>query len=147
MDRAAKDPASPIEFDARLNEFNLVHGPCRMRIYHCWFCGGKAPESLRGTLFARISTEERDRLFALIGEVVTVSALIERFGKPDSDSARGVVIEKPERDGQAPTAEARRVLVYSRLSEVADVRAEVYPDDRVGFSLQGKYIGSRDGAA
>jgi hypothetical protein len=147
LDRAARDPELPVEFDAKLNEFNLVHGPGRMRIYHCWYCGGKAPESLRGTLFARISGDEGDRLFTLMAEASTLTELIERFGEPDRDSARGVVVETPERDGQAPTVEARRVLVYTKLSEVADVHVEVYPDDRVAILLQGKYIGPRNGVA
>jgi hypothetical protein len=146
LDRAAKDPDLPIEFDAGLNEFTLVHGLGRMRIYHCWFCGGKVPESLRGTLFAQIPNQERDRLFALVTGVTTVSDLIARLGEPDRDSAQGLVIEVPEHDGQAPTVKARRLLVYSKLSEVAYVQAEVYPEDSVAISLQGKYIGPWVGA-
>jgi hypothetical protein len=98
-------------------------------------------------LFARIPSEERERLFALLEGVTTVGDLVERLGKPNSDSAQGVVVETPEREGKAPTIEARRVLVYSKLSEVADVYAEVYPNDRVALALQGKYMGRRDGAA
>jgi hypothetical protein len=147
LDSAAKDPELPIEFDARLNEFNLVQGLRRMRIYYCWFCGGRAPESLRGTLFARIPSKERDRLFALMKGLNTVAGLIARCGEPDSDSARGVFIEVPERDGNAATIKSRRLLVYSKLSEVADVHAYVYPDDRVEIVLRGKYIGPRDSAA
>jgi hypothetical protein len=147
LDRAAKDPDLPIEFDARLNEFHLVHGRGRRLLYHCWSCGGKAPESLRDTLFARISREEQHRLLALVADVTTVSDLIARLGKPDSDSSRGVVIEMPEQDGKAPTVEARRVLVYANLSEVAYLSAEVNADDRVAISLQGKSIGPRAGAA
>jgi hypothetical protein len=147
LDRAAKDPELPIEFDARLNEFHLVYGRGRRLLDHCWSCGGKAPESLRGTLFARISRQEQDRLLALVPDVTTVSELIARLGPPDSDSSQGVVLESPEQDGKAPTAEARRLLVHANLSEVAYLSAEVNADDRVAISLQGKYIGPRDGAA
>jgi hypothetical protein len=147
LDRAAKDPDVPIEFDARLNEFHPVHARGRRLIYHCLWCGGKAPESLRGTLFAQISAQEQNRLLALVADVTTAADLIERLGKPDSDSSQGVVIEVPKHDGKAPTVEARRLLVYTNLSDVAYLSAEVRADGRVAISLVGKQISPRVGGS
>jgi hypothetical protein len=147
MESAARNPDLPIGFNSSLNEFNFVYGAGKMRIYHCPFCGGKAPESLRGALFAQIPRQEQQRLFALTEKFKTVADVVGSLGQPDRDSARGIVVGAPERDGQAPKLTAHRVLVYSKLSEVADVHAEVYPEDRVAISLHGKHIGPPDGAA
>src|SRR5262245_4848327 len=73
---AANDPDSPIAFDAELNEYNFQYpspcggGACEgdkalLRIYHCPFCGGAAPQSKRDLLFTVISAEEQRRLLRL----------------------------------------------------------------------------------
>jgi hypothetical protein len=57
LERHAGEPDSPIRFDAQMNEYHFVYpgsmgGEARMNIYHCPFCGGRAPKSRRGDLFA-----------------------------------------------------------------------------------------------
>ena len=58
LQREADDVASPIVFDATMNEYHFEYpSPCangacdaakaRMVIYHCPFCGGLAPPSKR----------------------------------------------------------------------------------------------------
>jgi hypothetical protein len=46
LGRAARNPQLPVEFDAELNEFNIVHAYGKLRIHHCFFCGGRLPESV-----------------------------------------------------------------------------------------------------
>ena len=69
LERQADDPASPIVFDARLNEYHFEYpSPCaggdcptakaEMMIYHCPFCGGAAPVSKRASLFTAFTPEE-----------------------------------------------------------------------------------------
>ena len=54
LERQADDPDSPIEFDARMNEYHFEYpSPCadgtcdaakaQMMIYHCPFCDGEYP--------------------------------------------------------------------------------------------------------
>ena len=126
-----------------LNEFHIVHsnGGGHMMIRHCFFCGGKAPESRRGTLFARVPSEEARRLAGLTQPLETVGAVLSALGKPDRDSEAGAMITTPEKDGQAEETRAYRTLVYGGLSEIADVHVTVYPLDRVAFSFRGKYLG------
>src|SRR5207248_1969058 len=81
LERAAHDPDNPIQFDHELNEYNLRtprgHSP---RIYHCPFCAGRAPESLRAQLWATVPPEESDRLRELIKDIRTESDAIRTFG-------------------------------------------------------------------
>src|ERR1041384_3533822 len=109
---AAREPALPIEFDPRLNEFNFLYATGKMRIYHCPFCGGKAPESLRRNLFVQIPRAEADRLFRLTDGLKTVAEVLEALGPPDRDSPRGVVVSEPDSADQPPRTVARRTLVY-----------------------------------
>jgi hypothetical protein len=45
-------PASPVRFDAEMNEFHFAYagakGDAYIVLYHCLFCGGAMPKSLRG---------------------------------------------------------------------------------------------------
>jgi hypothetical protein len=143
LDRAAKDPDLPFEFDARLNEFNLVHGLGRMRIYHCWFCGGKAPESLRAALFSQVSREEYQRLFRIADACKNVSDVIAFLGPPDRDVPMGSQSGKREAEGQPPQMAAYRHLTYAKLSDSADLNFDLHPDGRVAsYSVSGKYVGT-----
>jgi hypothetical protein len=51
-------------------------------------CGGAAPKSTRGELFALVTQEEADRLDALTADIKTVEA-IRVLGQPDDDMPRG----------------------------------------------------------
>jgi hypothetical protein len=147
LDRAAKDPTLPIEFDAELNEFHVVCAQGFMMIYHCPLCGGKAPESLRRDLFQRIPDGEAKRLLGLNRNFKNADEVISALGPPDADQPLGGMEMHPESDGRPPWVTAHRVLVYTHLSEVADLYVSVYPSGGVGFGLQGKYGGlpERDG--
>jgi hypothetical protein len=141
LQRMAENPNIPVEFDDTTHEFNIVCEVGTFAIYHCPFCGGKAPESKRASFFTHISSEEQVRLRRLTAPLKTLSQVLEAFGQPDEDHEFGTGFEWPEREGRPPVAEWRRALVYKGLSDTADVRVTTYPDDRVGFAYLGKYIG------
>ena len=67
LERAGLDPESPIDFDTRTNEYQFKYmvaggkGEGSLIIYHCPFCGGAAPESLRDALFETVTVSERQR--------------------------------------------------------------------------------------
>ena len=146
LEREAGHPDSPIRFDAEKNEYHFIHstsegGEARMLIYHCPFCGGRAPKSKRGNLFARLTNKETRRLTDLTKDLHTLEQVLTALGQPDRDSPVGMTIVAPERSGKPETTQNFRTLVYSKLSETAEVHITVYPTDRVAIMFQGKYVG------
>lgn len=87
FDNAVNNPDFPVVFDERMNEYHLVghDGRAHALFYHCPFCGGKAPKSLRGTFFARIPLEETYRLQQLTECFKTEEEVVSRFGSPDHE--------------------------------------------------------------
>ncbi|TAK19469.1 MAG: hypothetical protein EPO40_33155 [Myxococcaceae bacterium] len=149
LSHAADDPRSPIVFDPKLNEYNFEYpslrsdeaGKAYLRIYHCPFCGGAAPESKRDQLFAVISPEEKRRLNQLLSGIKSVEDAFSVLGTPDHDDPHGLTAQRPEREGSAPTRQSYRSLTYSQLSDTADVILTDYRADGVHIALQGKYVG------
>jgi hypothetical protein len=144
---AADDPDIPIEFDPGLNEFHIMHRSPGgyMPVYFCPFCGGRAPKSQRDRLFARVSDQEQARLFALTSELTSLPAVLAALGPPNHDDPKGLTTQDRDTEERAGLIRAFRTLVYTNLSETADVHVVVKSDGRVWFDLQGKYIGSPRG--
>ena len=144
LQRAATDPEHPVKFDHRLNEFNIVKGERRIRIYHCPFCGGKTPESLAATFFAHVSTDEQERLLQLVAALEFAAHIFTKLGQPDRDDPVGAVTGMPVPVGHQVTQfSSFRVLTYSKLSPVADLLVHLHPDGRVAtFRVMAKYIGN-----
>ncbi len=141
LERAADDPKCPVEFDAGLNEYHLVLGPKNFRmIYYCPFCGGRAPKSRRDRLFHTLTDKERQRLVSLTKDMRTLQDVTAAFGEPDIKQPVGMVITKPEREGKPETTQSYPVIIYEKLSDIADVHVAIYPTDRVGISFQGKAV-------
>ena len=145
LENAADEPNSPIVFDRELNEYNIeTRDGGTLRIYHCFFCGGAAPRSKRGSLFATITQNEQDRLRDLTSGFATLADVIRKFGKPDEDMDTGLVSKWPAKRGKPPTIKSYRVLRYYDLSKTAQVEFVDYgPETGVRATLQGKYIGKR----
>jgi hypothetical protein len=152
LERAADDPRSPITYDPELDEYNFEYpSPCAdaacgagkasLRIYHCPFCGGAAPPSKRGLLFAVVAPAEERRLYKLLGGIKTLDEALQTFGPPDDDNPYGLTERGPEREATGPTVESFRTLRYSGLSESADVHIAESRTGGVHFWLQGKYLG------
>jgi len=147
FERAAKDPDVPVIFDETTNEFHLVHlnGGGRSLFYHCPFCGGRAPESLRGTLFADVSIEEIARLYAYTESILTEENIRSTHGEPDyvfpisgTSTSKGSDTEAPE------TIVGGRCLVYNNLSDTAEVRVKIDRYGNLKFTFAGKYIGPKE---
>jgi len=141
----ANHPDSPIRFDPKLNEYHFIHrtstsGEAKMMIYHCPFCGGRAPKSRRSELFHRLTHAEQRRLCELTKDMRTLQDVTAAFGKPDTKQPIGMVITMPEKDGKPESTESYPIMIYKKLSDTADVHVIVYPADRVGISFQGKAV-------
>jgi hypothetical protein len=148
LQNAANNPDLPIVFDAKLNEFHFVFnangGEGFFNLYHCFFCGGKAPESKRHLLFATISEAESFRLRELTNSLKTLDDVLASLGKPDQDREDGIMIMLPETEDTPSKEQWYRSLIYENLSDVADIRVTVYPNERVGIGFMGKYIGDKE---
>jgi len=142
LEDAANDPCVPIVFDHDLNEYHIVRSGelgGRAIIYHCPFCGGRAPKSARGSKFHTVTTEETMRLQQLTRDAKTVRDVIKALGPPDMDLDAGQGITTAMQRDEPPRTEYFRVLRYNGLSDTAIVDAIVYPDDRVHFSYMAKH--------
>lgn len=142
LERAAHDQHCPVEFDPKLNEYNLkTTNGGSMRIYHCPFCSGRAPESLRSQMFAVVSPEETIRLHLLTKGITNEAELRATLGEPTHTFEPGVVSVDAEVDGHAPEIRTAKSLRYDQHSETATISANVARDGRVRISFSGKYIG------
>ncbi len=151
LERAAIDPESPIEFDTVTNEYQFKFqgpggkGKGSLIIYHCPFCGGAAPESLRSALFETVTSSERERLDILCKDIYTLDDAINILGRPDQDDPKGVIVQSPEKDGNPPSTRSYRTLTYENLSKTVAVHITDYLKDRVFVEYQGKCIESKSG--
>jgi hypothetical protein len=148
LQEAADDPENPIVFDKQTEEFqfqytrgNGVESESGMLlIFHCPFCGGSAPRSIRDLLFARTPNDEVERISELLTPIQTLSDAVRDLGPPDSDShgiARG-----RETDDHPSSVERIRQIGYQSISEVAEVCFQVLPNDSVHWQLFGKPLGA-----
>jgi len=141
LEHASKEPDHTIRWDERLNEYYIVHGKSgRLMVYYCPFCGGSTPKSRRSLLFHTLTDAERQRLCNLTKDVRTVQEVIGAFGEPDIRHPVGWVSTTPERDGKPETTKSYPVMIYKKLSDIADVHITIYPTDRVGIRFQGKGV-------
>lgn len=142
LERAAHDPHCPVEFDPELNEYNLkTTDGGSMRIYHCPFCSGRAPESLRSRMFSEVTATEASRLHLLTKDITTETELRAVLGDPTRTFEPGVTTTEAEVEGQAPVAHTAKTLHYKQHSETTTITATVSRDGRVRISFRGKYVG------
>ena len=147
LERAAENPDSLVVFDTMTNEYHIVdtvHGRSELVVYYCFFCGGKAPISKRGELFARVSPDEKARLVSLCKDIRTFDDAMRVFGPPDQDMPSGLMLEVVNESGSSEST-FHRVIVYTGLSDAADVRFTHTLGDQVSTSFQGKYLGEKVG--
>jgi hypothetical protein len=142
LERAAHDPTCPIEFDPELNEYNLkTSDGGSMRIYHCPFCAGRAPESLRALMFATVSCEETFRLHQLTKKFKTEDDVLTCLGPPTHVFDPGIASTTPD-DGDKPgEIRACKSLRYDNHSETATINVNVGRHGQVSISFSGKYLG------
>lgn len=144
FENAVRDPEIPVVFDELMKEYHLVThgGGGHALFYHCPFCGGRAPRSLRGTFFAKIPDKETYRLHSLTKKFKTEEEVISTFGPPDHEFEIGSGMTTPGSDTEPREhfLNGRR-LVYKGLSDTADVNVRIDRYGKLKFSFSEKYIG------
>lgn len=122
LDLFAKDPKKPIKFDKDRNEYFFSFPNCgRLTIRHCFFCGGKAPESLRSSLFVIVPQEEKYRLHELTKNINTLKEAVKVLGKPSFETLQMETDIKPRKKDNPEKTQSFKSLVYNHLSKTADV--------------------------
>jgi hypothetical protein len=145
--RAADDPANPIIFDEQTSEYQFTYqepdceGRSMLVIYYCPFCGGAAPPPRRHLLFAAIPRDEEQRLAELLRPIETIQQALDTFGPPQMDSYSTIRDLHRDEPDHPPTVQRRPSLLYTALSDVADVRITERPDGRTSWTLSGKCLG------
>lgn len=141
----------PIVFDSRMNEYHLTHVGRGKKgyslIYHCPWCGGRAPYSKRATFFAVITSSEMTRLQKLTAGLKSLDDAKRRFGRPSRDRAQGMGIITPGSARKPSQAISYRTLTFTRLSKTADVLVVDYGPKGIGVTFQGKYLSKKTCAA
>jgi hypothetical protein len=146
FDRAAKDDSIPVVFNEMMNEYHLQHtnGRGHSLFYHCPFCGGKAPDSLRGTYWTEVSHEESYRLQQLTKDIKTPDELFAVLGTPDQDFEIGGSCTSPGSEEEPPEMVlGPRRVVYEGLSDTVNVHVTIDRYGRLKFSYRGRYIGPK----
>jgi hypothetical protein len=80
------------------------------------------------------------RLSKLTKDFHTLDDVIAALGEPDIDQPTGMIVTTPERDGKPGTTKAYRMMIYTRLSDVAEVHVLVYAKDNLAIHFQGKEV-------
>ena len=142
LEHAAHNPNVPIEFDAESHEYRLktLNGSS-MPLYHCPFCSGRAPESLRHQMFADVSPEESERLQHLIKHIKTEGDAVRVLGEPTRVLEPGGGHTEREKDDTPGYIHLYRTLRYEAVSDTAVVDIHVDQNGRVFISLFGQYLG------
>jgi len=136
LERLSKEPKVPVVYDPELNEYLIqtADGLNKVKMHHCFFCGGWLPKSRRDELFMHITDEERTRLWAVLKDIRTLPDLLTALGPPDRDDPMGIAEGRRADDGGDRTTYYRR-LTYCGLSPTAEVHAVLHLDDRVQYSF------------
>ena len=146
LERAADNPDLPIVFDTETNEYHIVketeRGAAQLIVRYCFSCGGKAPISKRGELFAWVSQEEKARLMTLCNDIRTFDDATRAFGQPEHDFPIGETAETMNDAGRSEWT-AHRAIVYTNLSDAADVRFTQVLGDQISVRFFGKHLGEK----
>ncbi len=82
-ERWSNDPHYPIEFDVQMNEYHLVRDGARAIMRFCFWCGGRLPESKRGTFFTTPHDVEMAEVTALLQDAKSHEDVLAVLGPPD----------------------------------------------------------------
>ncbi len=135
IERFAKYPENPIKYDRETKEYYFSYSGGRLVIRHCFFCGGKAPASLRSSLFAVIPEKEKTRLHELTKNIKSLKDATKVLGKPSFESCVMDTDITPRKKEKAEETQSFKSFVYNNLSETADIMITDYrtQDVKVAF--------------
>lgn len=77
------DSHFPVEFDEEMNEYYLVRDGARAVMRYCFWCGGRLPESTRGTFFTTPDQDEMNEIHSLLTNARALEDVFRILGPPD----------------------------------------------------------------
>jgi hypothetical protein len=142
-DRWVVDPHFPVEFDEEMNEYHVVHKGARAQMRYCFWCGGRLPESKRGTFFTTPDMAEMAEVEALLKGAKSHEDVVRILGPPDEvhdlggftkDKATGGVVARWDQHYR-----------YSTRWKTVVLHVPVLLEGRFYYSIHGHYLGGRQG--
>ena len=128
----------PVRFEPSTNEYYFkAVGGMEYRIYHCFLCGGAAPQALPRSDYAIITADEEARINSLMESVKSLQDAKAKLGEPDMQDVDARIYK--DADGKQTTERLRRII-YQRLSPLADLWITENLDRTIDYSLQSKRI-------
>lgn len=138
----ASDANCPIELNDALNEYNIVSRDevVRYRLYNCFHCGGRLPDSHRNGLFTEPSEAERHKVEELATQATSLNDLWSTLGKPD----KTIKLEEKE-EGQDSTNEIPYVrhYLFSKIWKTLELTVRERQDGSFDLAFTGKLKPSR----
>jgi hypothetical protein len=114
-DRSAKNPALPVVFDEEMNEYHIAYGPERrghLIIRYCPWCGGKLPESRRGSFFTEPDPAEVSEVKHLMSDVRDIPTMLRVLGEPDETYEWSPADDEAVRFCSDESARCKRQFTY-----------------------------------
>ncbi len=134
-DRFAVDAAYPVKFDAELNEYDLVGDGRIARMYYCFSCGGRLPESKSSKYFTVPDEADQAEVSRIIAGIKTIDELRRTLGEPD-DTFDGATF---------PGVDWKRTFRYSTKWKSLSLDAQEMPDGTVRIIYSGRFVGPQIG--
>jgi hypothetical protein len=132
-DRFAIDPAYPVKFDGEMNEYNVVGDGRIARMYYCFSCGGRLPESKPSKYFTVPDEADQAEVRTIIAGIKSIDDLRRTLGEPDDTF-----------DGAAfPCVEWKRTYRYSTRWKSLFLDAQEMPDATIRIVYGGRFIGGQ----
>ncbi len=140
-DRWVVDPHFPVEFDEKMNEYQLVHEGARAVMHYCFWCGGRLPESKRGSFFTTPDAAEVAEVESLLRGAKSHEDVLHILGPPDEirDMAGG----ESDMKGRI-LARWEQHYRYSTRWKTLVLQVPVILEGRFRYSIHGHYLGGAE---
>lgn len=139
-----EDPLYPIEFDEQTGEYQIVHNGVRIFMEYCFKCGGRLPESKRGSLFTTPDENEKAEIADLLRGVRSIDDVVRILGAADEthEGQLGAVGDAtatamPRKGRVIPW---RQQLDYRERWRSLTLIVHEHPDGSVSYMVGGKHI-------
>jgi hypothetical protein len=137
-ERWVRDPHFPVEFDEQMNEYHLVRDGARALMRYCFWCGGRLPESRRGSCFTTPSAAEMAEVKGLLDGAKTHEDVLRILGPPDEfrDMGGGVI----DKTSGAVLSRWDQHYAYTKRWKTLVVYVPITLEGRFGYSIHGHDI-------
>jgi hypothetical protein len=132
----------PVSYDSIYNEFHLALGTsAHVRLWYCFHCGGRLPESTRGRRFTSPSLIECEQVTAIIHRCRSAADLVREIGPGDGMKMGELTKWPPMTDRPW-----RRQFAYTRRWKTLVLLVIEYTDGSLSFGINGQPVEVEDPA-